>query len=241
MRSRSRTLLAYSALTWVAGVVLWHIWLGLPRLVRADRVPEARWRQARETTARLPLSWQAGRGRPPLLPVSGDVLIGRRQVLLNGLALVPGTFQLRDVALTVEFRPEAFGSPGKLGRPLLPFVSSGRQRQAPPARGVELCCGIQDPAQAAAQGLHLRWDEALTMYGADNQTPLFPGRGLRLAPAKDGWCRLTLSVSGGHVVCEANDRRVFDFHLTEPPVGAVGVIAYEGCVALQRLEIAPPE
>jgi hypothetical protein len=237
---RLRAVVGAIGLIWFLVLLAWWGWAMRPRHLAASSVSPARWRQARQQTAPLPLTWQHGHGTPPLLPVSGDLFVRREMTALNGLALVPGTFGCRDVQLTIEFQFKQFQLYGKLGRPLLPFAKAPADDFVLQAQAVELLCGIQDPARVSEQGLHVRWDDQLRVYGADPTTPLFPGRGGRLRSGTHGPAKLSLMVRGNRVVVSLGDDTVMDFHTTAPVTGAVGVAAYQGAVSLERLEVSVP-
>ena len=242
VRNGARTITIIVAAVWVLAIALWLVCLRLPRTVAATGISAARRQQAMQSTVALPLAWEAGQPNLPLLPVTGQLLRRSDQTVLSGAGLVPGTLQAQSLALTVQFRAVPFNLYGKLGRPLLPFVPSASSPTLPAAQTVELVCGIRDPAQFAGEGLHLRWDNAsLTVYGADSQTPLFPGRRLSLFRSASNWCRLRFSVAGNHVTCRVADYPVLDFHTTSPPGGAFGIAAYDGVISLSEIKLEAAE
>ncbi|MBM3473714.1 MAG: hypothetical protein FJX75_10640 [Armatimonadetes bacterium] len=242
MRKSIRTAIALVAIAWLIGVAVCTTRAKLPRTIRATQVPETRWERAMHGTAHLPISWTPQQGPPPLLPARGELLLRPEEAVLNGLAVIPGTNQTPRLAVTVRFRVEDYQRHRRLTGPLVPFLKDDRPEWLPPATGVDLCWGLDDPQAADHRGLRLRWDKLLAVYCADMEDPLFPGRAQSLSA---GFGRspsaIALVLDGNHVLASADGKLVFDFHTTRQPEGAVGIAAREGVITLLGIDVRVPE
>lgn len=247
MRSTTRLVISFIALAWIAGMALWGVWDHTTHHILGRDVSAARWERARQASAQLPIRWRAGAGRPPLLPVSGEVIVRGQEVTLNdGLVLVPGTFAAERVGIRVVFERTTFDRYPGLEGPLLPFLGKGAESHIRPAQKLELCAGVADPTKVDTEGLRLRWDTSerlapLGVYRGSADAPLFPGKALRLDTAPDGRSSIAMTVDGNHILGYVNDELLLDFHTTVPVTGAVGIGAYEGVIRLCEIELYVPE
>ncbi len=267
MRSIIRLVIGIMALGWMAGVALWAVWdhtthhiVGQDispaqweraRQASGDDILErdispAQWERARQGSPQLPILWRAGDGKPPLLPVSGEIILRGREVTLNdGLALVPATFAAQSVGIMVAFERTPFDRYPGLDRPLLPFQGEAAEDRIWGAPRVELCAGIADPTKAHSQGLWLRLDtsgvDTLGVYRGNAEVPLFPARIIAMHKSSFKQSSIEMSVNGNHVLGYANDELLLDFHTTMPVTGAVGIGACKGVIKICELKVYVPE
>jgi len=255
------------ALGWMAGVALWAVWdhtthhiVGQDvspaqweraRQASGDHILEgdsspARWKQVRQDSSRLPILWRAGDGKPPLLPVSGEIILRAQEVTLNdGLALVPGTFGAEQIGIKVAFERTRFERYPGLERPLLPLPGEEAEDDINPAGRVELCAGIADPTKVDAEGLRIRVNAsglpALGAYRGNADVPLFPVRAIAMHKQSYEHSSIAMTVNGNHVCGYLDDEMLLDFHTTAPVTGAVGIGAYEGVIKICEIQVYVPE
>ncbi len=241
MRTRVRSVISGLATAWIVLVVAWAAYGSMTRCIRAGNVSSSRWRRAVERPAALPIRWAPGREAAPLLPTQGEIIERDGETVIDGLALVPGTFRLERLRFAVAFTLSEFHRYPKLGRPLVPFLPGAKEDRVPPAQAVDICWGISDPVNAQSEGLRVRWDSSLGVFRGGSTVPLFPPREARLQPGPEGWCELAVEVDGNHVLAYVNDQVLLDFRTRRALVGGVGFGTHEGVVTLNRLEVIVPE
>jgi hypothetical protein len=239
MRTRARSVIGCLAMAWIVLVVAWAAYGSMTHRIRAGDVSRSRWRRAIERPATLPIRWTPGNQAAPLLPAQGQIVERDGETVIDGLALVPGTFRLERLRFAVAFSLSEFHRYPKLGRPLVPFLPGAKEDRVPPAQAVDICCGISDPAGAESEGLRVRWDSSLGVFRTGSTIPLFPPREGRLQPGPRGWCELAVEIDGDHVLAYANDQLLLDFRTRRALVGGVGLGTHEGVVFLKKLEVIP--
>ena len=181
MRRRTRVLISLLAVKFLLIALAWCVWASMPRHIPAQRISAPRRAQAIRSSATLPISWRAGVGMPPLLPATGEIILLDGEVMVNGVAVVPGSFSAEGIGFVMEFRKVPFLKYPDLKAPLLPFWPKPEQETIPAARAVDICAGITDSSKLDSQGLRLRWDDlasngSLAVYSSGAETPLFPGK-----------------------------------------------------------------
>ena len=265
MRSTTRLFISFIALAWLAAMALWVVWHHTThhivgqnispaqweraRQASGDHILEgdsspARWKQVRQDSSRLPILWRVGDGKPPLLPVSGEIILRAQEVTLNdGLALVPSTFGAEQIGIKVAFERTRFERYPGLERPLLPGEEA--EDDINPAGRVELCAGIADPTKVDAEGLRIRVNAsglpALGVYRGNADVPLFPVRAIAMGRQSYEQSSLAMTVNGNHVRGYLDDELLLDFHTTAPLTGAVGIGAYEGVIKICEIQVYVPE
>jgi hypothetical protein len=235
-----RSLAVFFGLVWVVVLPVWMVGERIPSTLGAERVRPGDWQGAMAATLDLPERWQAGHGRPPLLPVDGKIERRGENVVLTGMALVPGTFAAENIALRVVWASEVPATVLYPRAPLLPFLGPPAEL-ATAAHTIELCCGISQPQQPQRQGLHVRYGAGqLLVFGTDAQTPLFPPVPVKEVKDKEHTRTLVLTVNGNRVRVSCNGEPAAEFHTTVPLKGAVGVRPADGVMMLQRIEVTRP-